>query len=227
MQCIDALQIDKYSFIKQLSSILRIVDEEYSVRWPDGENAMKRLPFVLLAMFILIAGIGVVSADNLIQLPFDITKTHDVNPVKAGDVFTYTIKVTNPYNLWFNSGLITDKLPDAVDFVSCDSGCEFDAPSWVLWEGITQQSTAPYAVFERKITVKLKPGMEGKTFCNHIDANMGMTDDKTTQGYGSADDCITVPDGSVAAPEFPSLFLPVTVIAALFMTVLYIRKSRY
>jgi uncharacterized repeat protein (TIGR01451 family) len=187
------------------------------------DENMKRIQILLLAILVLISGIGIVSA---IDYPFDVTKTHDVTPVNPGDEFTYIIHVTNPYNMGFEGGPITDRVPDEVEVVSCSGCCSMeDAPN-ILWESICQQDTEPYDDFYRTITVRLKPDTEGKTFCNSVYVNTGMAYDHSGYGTSTAEDCITVPSEPVPAPEFPSIILPTTMITGFLAAVLLIQRTR-
>jgi len=159
---------------------------------------------------------------------FIVQKTHDPTPVNPGDIFTYTITVTNPtvYNFW--DPYVFDLLPDEVEFVSC-SGCDeqgANAPH-IDWEGIAQGQISPGATFTRTITVRLKQDTAGKTFCNNVvvgggDGEMGGPDSGSTEAI----DCITIPEEPIPAPEFPSALLPTTMIIGFLGAVLLIRRTR-
>jgi uncharacterized repeat protein (TIGR01451 family) len=188
----------------------------------EGENSMRRTWFIVPAILIVIASVGIVSAQN--EYPLIITKEHDGNPVNPGDQFTYTIHIQNQFGKDFQGGPITDTVPDEVEVVSCSSCCSMeDAPN-ILWESLCQSPIYAGEELERTITVRLKPEAAGKTFCNYATVNSGMATDFSGSGTNrSADDCITVPS---SAPEFPSAFLPGVVLAGLLLTVMFIRRSR-
>ncbi len=187
---------------------------------------MKRIPFLLLVIVVLLAGTGIVSAED--PLYFDVQKSHAPTPMNAGDEFTYTITITNPTAWTFYEYYVFDTLPDEVEFISCSGGsaCNHEAVPHIEWEGIVNPEIGPGETQTRTITVRLRPGNEGKTFCNSatVGGGFGETGAPAPSGSTTVTDCFTV-GTPTTAPEFPSPVLPVTLLAGMLLTVLYIRKS--
>jgi uncharacterized repeat protein (TIGR01451 family) len=192
-----------------------------------GDDSMKRIPVLLLVIVVLLAGIGIASADD--PLYFTVQKSHAPTPVNAGDEFTYTITITNPTEWTFFEYFVFDTLPDEVEFIECSGGseCNHEALPQIAWEGIVNPKIEPSETQTRTITVRLKPGNEGKTFCNSafVGGGRGEIGAPSTSGSTTVTDCFTV-GTPTTAPEFPTFILPVALLAGMLLAVLYIRKSQ-
>ena len=185
---------------------------------------------ILLLMMIIVTGTGIVSADDGL---FSVVKSHDLTTVNPGDTFTYTIAYTNTADYSFFEPFCFDTLPEEVEFISCN-GCNSEGAPHIEWEGISQFEVEPGQTISNTITVKLKPGTEGKTFCNQASVGGGAPEINPLNGqfYGppsgttTVTDCITVPGGPIVTPEFPTMILPVTLLAGFILTVVFIRQTR-
>ena len=180
---------------------------------------MKRIQILLLAILILISGIGIVCATDY---PLIVQKTHDITPVNPGDTFTYTMTITNPYDMNFFEPGIFDNVPEGLEVISCSACSNKEGAPHVEWEGICQD-LAPHETIVRTITVRLQPDTAGKKICNTVSIFGGEASDHSGTGHGSAEDCFSVPE---TAPEFPSTFLPMTLVIGFLGAVLYIQRTR-
>jgi uncharacterized repeat protein (TIGR01451 family) len=154
---------------------------------------MKKMRLVSFSVLILVMCASIVTA-----FPMTIMKTHDLNPVKPGDTFTYTIAITNPNAFDVFEPRVTDSLPSEVDVVSCNAGCNTEALPFVDWEGIGQPEIAAGETIYRTVTVTMKSDTAGKEVCNSATVRGGTGPNPTygMQEPASSQDCMTIPSGS-------------------------------
>jgi uncharacterized repeat protein (TIGR01451 family) len=67
------------------------------------------------------------------DIDFSISKTDGESEVDQGDELTYVIRVRNNSNRDVNNVTVTDRLPDEVDFKSCDPDCD-DNGRFITWD---------------------------------------------------------------------------------------------
>ena len=131
-----------------------------------GERS-RRLRASLAVTAVVVAG-GLVASTAAVPAPGDtanlrITKSDSPDPVRVGNVLTYTIEVTNLGPQGATDVTVTDKLPARVDFVSAGASsgsCDRNGRNVICNIGVIPSGTAGN-VTPGTVTIRVRPTRAG------------------------------------------------------------------
>jgi uncharacterized repeat protein (TIGR01451 family) len=145
-------------------------------------------------------------------------KVDSKDPVWCGEEFTYTLTYTNPFDEPVCMVMLTDHLPEELEFVSCTGGCNSEDYPDIVWEGVGFPCIGPGESVTRTLTVRVKPSVSESVIINH--ATM-----MTEQGNSLTFEDTTILC-STPIPEFPLQALPLVTIVGLLLMVAAVRKMK-